>query len=702
MRTWGTLAGFLVMAWSLRISSAQIPDVPTGTISVEVQAIATGLTSPVELVPVNDGSNRLFIVEQAGQIKILQNGQVNATPFLDISGQISLGGEKGLLGFAFHPGFSNPASPGYRRFYTYTTETPSGVADFSVSMSASPDSRCIVAEWQVSSGNPDLADPASRRDVLRFTHPQSNHNAGKIAFRASDGYLYIGSGDGGAGGDSGDGHTPNIGNGQDITNLLGKILCIDPLAPAQNPGSTDPISANGRYRIPAGNPFVGVAGLDEIYAYGFRNPYRFSFDPVSDRLLVGDVGQNTIEEVDIVQSGRNYGWRRKEGSFLYNSNGSVSPDPNPDPALINPVLEYDHGDGVAVIGGFIYRGSAIPALSGRYVFGDYLRATTGLGRLFHGDLATGQIQELRIGVNPRAFGARLTGFGTDAAGELYALSNGGGGTTPAVYKITPIPATPALLNLSTRARVEADKNGLAIAGFILTGSAPKTVVVRGLGPSLAVNGQPVPGRLSNPTLTLHDGSGAQIDANDDWMNGARAQELPGFNLVPSAAAESAIVTTLSPGAYTAILRGAGATTGVGLVELYDVEQGAPANAVNLSTRGRVQTGDDVMIGGLIIGGASTQRVILRAIGPALTGRGVAGVLQDPTLELVNASGTRIRFNDNWRSAQQTEIIASGLAPTNDAESAIVETLSPGAYTAIVRGAGDTTGVALVEAYRLSP
>ena len=150
------------------------------------------------------------------------------------------------------------------------------------------------------------------------------------------------------------------------------------------------------------------------------------------------------------------------------------------------------------------------------------------------------------------------------------------------------------------------------------------------------------------------------------------------------------------------MRGAGATTGVGLVELYDVEQGAPANAVNLSTRGRVQTGDDVMIGGLIIGGASTQRVILRAIGPALTGRGVAGVLQDPTLELVNASGTRIRFNDNWRSAQQTEIIASGLAPTNDAESAIVETLSPGAYTAIVRGAGDTTGVALVEAYRLSP
>ncbi|MEO5721095.1 MAG: PQQ-dependent sugar dehydrogenase [Chthoniobacterales bacterium] len=700
MKTRGIFAGCLVMALGARLSMAQLPDVPTGTISVETQVVASGLNSPVEVVPVNDGSGRLFIVEQGGRIKILRNGAVNATPFLDLASQIAAGGEKGLLGFAFHPGFSNPGSPGFGRFYTYTTETPNGAADFTVPMTGSPDSRCVIAEWQVSLANPDIADPASRRDVLRFTHPQSNHNAGKIAFRPSDGYLYIASGDGGAGGDTGDGHTPGIGNGQNITNLLGKILRIDPLAPSQNPPSTDPLSANGRYRVPAGNPFVGAAGLGEIYAYGFRNPYRFSFDPVADLLIVGDVGQNAIEEVDVVERGRNYGWRRKEGSFLYNG-GNVTPDPSPDPALINPVLEYDHGDGISVIGGFVYRGSAIPALQGRYVFGDFLKPAIGSGRLFYGDLARRIMEELRLGISPRLLAMNIKGFGVDTAGEIYVVGDASGGSGE-VRKLVPIPAVPALLNLSTRARVEADNNGLAIAGFIVTGSVPKTVVVRGLGPSLAVNGQPLAGRLLNPSLTLQDGNGATIEANDDWMTGARAGELAGFGLAPSNTQESAVVATVPPGVFTATLRGVGGTTGVALVELYDVAQGAPANAVNLSTRGRVQAGDDVMIGGVIIGGGTTQRVILRAIGPALTGRGVVGALQDPTLELVNASGARIRFNDDWRSEQEAAIIASGVPPTENVESAIIETLSPGSYTAIVRGAGGTTGVALVEAFRLNP
>ncbi len=700
MRQTGILIGCLIVVLGARIANAQLPDVPLGTISLEVQAVATGLSSPVELVSANDGSGRLFIVEQGGRIKILQNGTVMATPFLDISGQIAAGGEKGLLGLAFHPGFANSSSPGFRRLYTYTTETPSGVADFTVPMSGTPDNRCVIAEWQVSAGDPNRVDTATRRDVLRFTHPQSNHNAGKIAFRPSDGYLYIASGDGGNGGDTGDGHTPGTGNAQDTSNLLGKILRIDPVAPAQNPGSSDPVSANGRYRVPAGNPFVGAAGLDEIYAFGFRNPYRFSFDPVNDRLVVGDVGQGAIEEVDIVEAGGNYGWRRKEGSFLYH-NGSVLPDTNPDPALIDPVLEYDHGDGVSVIGGFVYRGSAIPALSGRYVFGDFLKQALGSGRLFHGDFAARTIQELRLGVNPRGvLGLLVKGFGEDVAGEIYVLGDGAG--VGQVLKLVAIPAVPALLNLSTRARIEADNNDLAIVGFILTGSVPKTVVIRGLGPSLAVNGQPVPGRLANPSLALHDENGALVEMNDDWMTAPRAGELSGFGLAPANAQESAIVATLPPGVFTAILRGVGGTAGVGLVELYDVAQGTPSNAVNLSTRGRVQTDDDVMIGGFIIGGSSNQRVLLRAIGPALTGRGVSGALQDPTLELFNSSGVRVRFNDDWRSNQQSEIIASGVPPTENAESAILETLSPGSYTAIVRGAGNTTGVALVEVFRLNP
>jgi hypothetical protein len=363
------------------------------------------------------------------------------------------------------------------------------------------------------------------------------------------------------------------------------------------------------------------------------------------------------------------------------------------------VLEYDHGDGISVIGGFIYRGVAVPALSGKYVFGDFLNPAGGTGRLYYG---VSMIEEFRLGGNPRPLGLRVKGFGEDAQHELYLAADNSSNTAGQILKIIPIPAAPALLNLSTRARIETDDQGFAIAGFILTGSAPKTVVVRALGPSLAVGGQPVPGRLANPTLSLRDSSGQQILANDDWMTTARRQELVNFGLAPADPFESALVATLQPGAYTAIMRGLGDATGIGLVELYDVSSGVPSNAVNVSTRGRVQTGDDLLIGGLIIGGTQTQRVMFRAIGPSLAARGITGELADPTLELLDSSGTRLAFNDDWRSDQAAEIIAAGLAPENDAEAAIVRTLAPGNYTAIVRGAGDTSGVALVEVYRLNP
>jgi glucose/arabinose dehydrogenase len=683
---------------------AQLPSIPIGYVSVELQSVATGLSSPIDLVSAHDGSGRLFIVEQVGRIRVLNNGTLSATPFLDVIARTLSSGEQGLLGLAFHPGFANSASPGFRKLYTYSNErTSSGTPDFTVPMSGSPSSHVVVAEWQVSTANPNAVDTSTRREVLRFTHPASNHNAGKIAFRASDGFLYIASGDGGNANDVGDGHTPNIGNAQDTSNLLGKILRIDPLAPALTSGSPNPMSANGKYRVAADNPFVNAAGLDEIYAYGFRNPYRFSFDAVSNQLLVGDVGQGAIEEVDIVERGKNYGWNRKEGGFLFNpANGSVSPDTNPNPSLTNPILQYDHGDGISVIGGFISRGSAIPALAGKYVFGDYLLPSLSSGRLFYSDLASGAIQELIIGINPRKLGFVIKGFGTDDLGEIYAMLDSSSNTAGQISKLVAIPATPALLNLSTRARVENDDGGTAIAGFIVRGSVPKTLVLRARGPSLTVNGQPVPGRLTNPTLTLVDPAGTVLDSNDDWMTHPRRQELVAYGLQPPDNADAAFVTTLQPGAYTAMMRGVNGGTGVGLIELYDPNPSENANAVNLSTRGRVQTGDNVMIGGLIIGGNGNQRVIVRGIGPSLAAKGVAGALQNPTLELVNANGATIGSNDNWRSDQQAEISASGLAPSDDAEAAIIRTLAPGGYTAIVRGAGNTSGVGLVEVYRLSP
>jgi hypothetical protein len=245
---------------------------------------------------------------------------------------------------------------------------------------------------------------------------------------------------------------------------------------------------------------------------------------------------------------------------------------------------------------------------------------------------------------------------------------------------------------------------MGIGGFIVTGAQPKKVIVRAIGPSL-----PLPGKLANPSLGLYGPGGVLIDSNDDWRSSQEA-EIIATGLQPTSDLESAIVATLpaSPDGigYTAIMSGVNGTTGLGLVEVYDLDSTTDSKLANISTRGQVLTDDDVMIGGVIVVGAAPQRVIVRAIGQSLGNAGVAGALQDPTLELHDSNGDVIAFDDNWRDTQQAEIIATGLQPTNDLESAIVTTLpsSPSGigYTAIVRGVNGTTGVALVEFYALAP
>ncbi len=480
--------------------------------------------------------------------------------------------------------------------------------------------------------------------------------------------------------------------------MLGKILRIRPLDPALTPASLDPVSANGKYRVPAGNPFIkSTTAKHEIFAYGFRNPFRFSFDGPTDRFIVGDVGQNEVEEVDLVEVGKNYGWNRKEGSLLFDPNdGSVMPDPSPDPALIDPVLEYSHADGEAIIGGFVERGSSVPALTGSYVFGDF--AGFGSGRLFYGGFTSGLIQQLRIGNDDREIGAFVKGFGADDNGDVYLLadtSSGPSGNGGTAYKIVSIPAEPALLNLSTRLKVETGENVL-IGGFIITGSEEEEVVLRGIGPSLEVDGAALAGRLPDPKIELHDSSGGLISANDNWMNSPDKNEIMSLGLAPNDALESALVAHLAPGNYTAILSDAQGNTGIGLVELYALN--AAANPANISTRGFVETGDDVMIGGFIVGGTAPRKLILRAIGPSLSGQGVANALLDPTLELHNPNGMLLQSNNDWRDTQEAAIIATGIPPNDNRESAIIATLAPGNYTAIVRGANNTAGVALVEAF----
>lgn len=249
-----------------------------------------------------------------------------------------------------------------------------------------------------------------------------------------------------------------------------------------------------------------------------------------------------------------------------------------------------------------------------------------------------------------------------------------------------------LANISTRLGVETGDNAL-IGGFIVSGTKSKRVLLRAIGPSL-----PLAGALADPTLELHDGSGAIIATNDNWETNANEQEIIDTTIPPGNPLESALLLTLPPGLYTGIVRGFGDGTGVGLVEAYDLDRTIDAKLVNISTRGLVQTDDAVMIGGFIVLGSETEDVLLRAIGPSLP---VMGKLADPLLELHDADGTIVASNDNWRDTQEAEIAATGIPPTDDAESAIVMTLGPAAYTAIVRGVGNTTGVALVEVYGLN-
>jgi hypothetical protein len=297
--------------------------------------------------------------------------------------------------------------------------------------------------------------------------------------------------------------------------------------------------------------------------------------------------------------------------------------------------------------------------------------------------------------------AQIPGF---AAGQYFAVDAGGtwtdascgthaqGASTVHLSSTYATPFQNQLGNISTRLNVGVADNVL-IGGFIVTGPLLKKIMVRGLGPSL-----PVPGALADPVLELHDGSGQTIATNDDWGTAENIQEITQSGIAPTNAHESAILATLSPGSYTAIVKSAGNTTGVGLVEAYDLNTHASAKLANISTRGFVQTGDNVMIGGLISVGQGSQNVLVRAIGPSLS---LPNRLSDPTLELHDSNGGLVASNDNWRDTQEVAIQATGIPPGDDHESAILTTLTPASYTAILRGANQTSGVAVVEFYSLN-
>jgi len=339
-------------------------------------------SNPVFVTHSDDGTNRIFVIEQAGRIKVFPNTQSvsAATEFLNITDRVASGGEMGLLGLAFHPEYE---TNGY--FYVnYTANNPR---------------RTIIARFQVTS-NPDSADKNSEYQVLFFNQPFGNHNGGWIGFGPNDGYLYIATGDGG---DAGDPQN----NAQRINTLLGKILCID-------------VDGGAPYAIPSTNPFFDSTGnvQREIYAWGLRNPWRCSFDAVTGWFWAADVGQYTWEEIDIIENGKNYGWRCYEGNHQYNTSDCNYPE------YIDPIYEYGHNPECSITGGYVYRGQEVPELVGKYIYGDY---------------CSRKVWALDYdGINPptnqfllTASGA-ITSFGVDQNNEIYITSSNG-----IIYRFTP-------------------------------------------------------------------------------------------------------------------------------------------------------------------------------------------------------------------------------------------------------------------------
>ena len=371
-------AGLLAFSANQDALATRQDEVIPQAVTIQLEpVVTTGLSSPVLVTNARDGSNRIFIVEQGGIIKVLQPGASTPTVFIDITTRVLSGGERGLLGLAFHPQYETN-----RRFFVFYTRQTDG--------------DLTIAEYHASAANPNVADTTETL-ILRIEHSSAgNHNGGMIEF-GSDGFLYIGTGDGGGANDGAN-------NAQNINVLLGKILRID----INNP------SGGLAYSSPSSNPFFGAtAGADEIYSYGQRNPWRFSFDRDTQELYLGDVGQGIREEIDIITLGGNYGWRIMEGSVCNpNFNGGVC---TPPPGHIPPISEYSHSGGrCSITGGYVYRGSLATLPPGTYVFADY---------------CTGEIFMMQNGLNTSPIlldtTMNISSFGEDESGEIYVVAHGG-------------------------------------------------------------------------------------------------------------------------------------------------------------------------------------------------------------------------------------------------------------------------------------
>lgn len=365
--------------------------------NIGLQHIASGLVRPVAITHANDGSGRIFVLEQAGLVRVIQDGALVDTPLLDLRQQISSGGERGLLGIAFHPRFGENG----RLYLNYTSNRPRLTT--------------VIAEFRMDEDGRVKSD--SERVLLTIAQPWNNHNGGQLAF-GPDGYLYIAVGDGGSANDP---HN----NGQHLNTLLGSILRLD----------VDQSDAERHYAIPGDNPFVGRPDARaEIWAYGLRNPWRFSFDRATGLLYAADVGQNEVEEVNIIERGGNYGWRIMEGPQC---TPGVNRDCDP-AGLRLPIHSYRHDRGRSITGGYVYRGSAIAGLCGTYLYGDFVSGAV-WGLRYRGSKVITIMEQSLLDPASNERALNISSFGEDESGELYIADYQSGTIYKIVAKPAPLP-----------------------------------------------------------------------------------------------------------------------------------------------------------------------------------------------------------------------------------------------------------------------
>ncbi len=622
---WGAVIVLVFVLEALPLKGATLP---AGFTETQFGSNFNGTPTAMAFAP--DG--RLFVCLQTGQLRVIKNGTLLATPFLTLS--VDSSGERGLLGVAFDPNFNSnhfvylyytvPTSPIHNRISRFTA-------------------------------NGDVVTAGSELALVDLDNLSSatNHNGGAIHF-GPDGKLY-----------SGVGENANSANAQTLTNRLGKILRYN---------------ADGS--IPTDNPFFNTAtGANRaIWAYGLRNPFTFGFQPGTGRMFINDVGQSTWEEINDGIAGSNYGWPTCEGAC---SNMNFR----------DPLFQYGHGSssttGCAIVGAAFYNPpvNQFPAsYLGKYFFADLC---TGWIRLF--DPASGTASDFASGIDTPVD----LQIGPD--GCLYYLARGNNGQ---VFRIAATAAQP--LNLSVRARVGTG-NDFLFSGFINVGTAPKKVILRARGPSLQPLG--VTDFLPDPLLELHASGGSLITSNDNWKDNSAAdqQDLTNNQLAPANDLEPAIVRSIQPGTYTAIVKGQNNGTGVAVVEVYDVEPTSASHLGNVSGRALVLTQNNFLISGFIVGNnIGASKVVIRGLGPSLAQSGVTNPLPDPTLEVRDNNGVLVIADDNWQddASQSAQISADNLAPSNPLESAVATSLLPGTYTAVVAGKNGGTGIGVVEVYNL--